>query len=104
MDGVAEGEVKGLRWAQGQGEHGHGTKYHLVVEDVYREFDERGHGYGYPLQKTACGHYLLQSCDMPLGSWQEIYLDNGAPAWAVCPKCKAIYLESGGVLNQEAAL
>jgi hypothetical protein len=83
--------VKGLRWAQGQGEHQRGTRYHLVVADVYQEHDEQGRGYGYPLQRTACGHYLLQSLELRFGDHEEAYLEryHAEPysAWFVCPKC-----------------
>ena len=94
-----------LRWAQGQGEHGHGTPWHIVVADEYKHFTSAGVGYGTPLQRTACGHVLVQSDSIELDDWRAEYLEDGG-SWADepvkvggklrggrCPKC-AVYLKA----------
>ena len=68
-----------LRWAQGQGPGGHGTKYHVVVADVY----EDPQGFGSPVQRTACGTTIVQSEE-----WDDGASRNYLRGYA-CPRCLA---------------
>lgn len=72
-----------LRWAQGQGQNHHGTRWHLIVEDRSRS--------GGLEQLTACGRWIVQSTDLSLDHYDMDYLvryhADEYGAWAVCPKC-----------------
>jgi hypothetical protein len=63
-----------LRWAQGQGPGGHGTKYHVVIRDMPAS---RIHRWGY--QVGACGVHFVQSEEWADGASRD-YLQGYACA------------------------
>lgn len=64
-----------LRWAQGQGPHRHGTRWHLVRE-------ERAYG-----ELTMCGQVIVQSDALELTDYRVSYIESGM--WPACEGCYA---------------